>query len=189
MRKLLLALSLVLLIGGQVFAQGYAADPGVGDILGQGKYQSDAHKIFRMVHYVPVTYNGSTDVTAPAIAVWDKTLDDGVTVTLTTTSADSSVAGIIVTRANTPDVSGNTAVQNRGKDNWTWLQTYGLSTVDFLTLVDDVGSQIGTSTTAEEAAMCTPNTTQPERNGCFGFAYDTATAGDDGVQVFINGLD
>ena len=41
---------------------GYRQDPGTGDVLGQGKYQSDPHKIFRMVRYVPVTYSGAATV-------------------------------------------------------------------------------------------------------------------------------
>lgn len=195
MRKRLFLLTLAaLLIGGQAFAAtpGYEQNPGTGDILGQGKYQSDAHKIFRMVRYVPATYAGATTLAADSIVIWDLAADDGVTVTTTTTSGDSSVAGIIVTQALTPDTDGNTAAQDRGKGNWTWLQTYGLSQVDLASGASNVlaGASFGTSTTAgESAAFTVVNTANTQAFGIAGFYYDAATAGDNDVQVFLTGLD
>src|SRR3990167_4305393 len=98
MRKYLLALFAVLLLAGQAFAAtpGFRQNPGTGDILGQGKYQSDAHKIFRLVRYVQpsATFASAATLAADSIVVWDVTNDDGVTVTTTTISSDSAVAGI-----------------------------------------------------------------------------------------------
>ena len=191
MRKILLALITVLLMGvGQAFAvtPGYQQNPGTGDIMGQGKYQSDPHKTFRMVRYVPATYSGATTLAADSIVIWDLASDDGVTVTTSTTSSDSAVAGVIVAQALTPDTDGNTAAQDRGKGNWTWLQTYGSSQVNFAPTtgaINVTGQAFGTSTTAGEAAAFLPSTTDAKRQGNAGIAYDTAVAGDDDVQVFI----
>lgn len=176
---------------------GYRQNPGTGDILGQGKYQSDAHKIFRMVRYVPVTYAGATALAADSIVIWDLSADDGVTVTTTTTSRDSAVAGIIVVQALTPDVDGNTAVQDIGHPNWTWLQTYGLSQVDLNTTAGvSAGYAFGTSATAGEVTYFIPSSNNSDitvgdsaRQGNAGFFYDAATAGDNDVQVFLKGLD
>ena len=105
------ALLIVGLSYGTAFAQaGFRSDPGTGDILGQGKYQSDAHKIFRMVRYVQVAFDTTTALAADSIVVWDVTNDDGVTITTTTISSDSAVAGIIVQQALTQDTDANTDV-------------------------------------------------------------------------------
>lgn len=196
MKKLLLAFFAVLLIAGQALAAspGYRQNPGVGDILGQKKYQSDAHRMFRMVRYVQPSSGFATASALPtnSIVVWDVTNDDGVTVTTSTTSSDASVAGITVTASLTQDTQNNTAAQDIGQDNWTWLQTYGYTTVNFAAstgVVDVAGSQFGTSATAGEAAMCVYNSAAASKNGCAGIAYDTAVAGDDSVEVFIKGLD
>ena len=193
MRKFSLSLFALLLCVGVAFGatSGNRQDPGTGDILGQGKYQSDAHKIFRMVRYVPVTWGNSATLAADSLVVWDVTNDDGVTVTTTTTSYDSTVAGIIVTNALTPDTDGNTAAQDAGKDNWTWLQTYGMSQVNYLATEDTAtaGDAFGTSTTAGEAARFFPSTSDPGLNGKAGFFYDASTAGADDVEVFLLGLD
>ena len=192
MRKSLSILIAVLLsvffLGDAAFvqAQGFRANPGTGDVLGQGKYQSDAHRIFRMVRYVPATYSGATTLAADSIVIWDLSSDDGVTVTTTTTSSDTAVAGIIVAEALTPDTDGNTAAQDAGRVNWTWLQTYGLSQVDFSTQTGVVaGDAFGTGTTAGEAVGFVSNSNNPRAQGIAGFAYDAAAGGDNDVQVFL----
>ncbi len=192
-RKISIIAIAILLMGGIAFAQpGYRQNPGEGDILGQGNYQSDPHKIFRMVRYVPPTFSGSTALGADSIVSWDLTDDDGVTVTTTTTSWDTTVAGIIVVQALTQETDGNTAVEDRGRQNWTWLQTYGLSEVFISTTVDlTAGDAFGTSSTAGEATMYEPSTQSPymtidaRQQGMAGFVYDDATAGDDDVECFL----
>lgn len=195
MRKYILSVFAVLLLSGTAFAApGNTLNPGVGDILGQGKYQSDPHRIFRMVRFVQpsATFGSAATLEANSIVVWDVTNDDGVTVTTSIISSDATVAGVIATNALTQDTSGNTAAQDIGKDNWTWLQTYGSATVNFAPTVGTVnvaGAQFGTSTTLGEAAMCVYNSGRADLNGCAGIAYDSATAGDDDVEVFIKGVD
>lgn len=175
-------------MAGIAFAQpGYRRDPGVGDILGQGQYQSDAHKIFRMVRYDPPTWSGSGTLAADSIVIWsldDDYGDDGVTVTTTTTSYDSAVAGIIVQQAQTPDADDRTAVEDIGHRNWTWLQTYGLSEATVQSPVNS-GDSIATSSTAGSITQFFPSTSDSGANGNAGFAYDAATTSATDVQVFI----
>ena len=190
MRKYILSIFAVLLLAGTAFATGINSNPGVGDILGSGKYQSDPHRIFRMVRYVQpsATFGSASTLATNSIVVWDVTNDDGVTVTTSAISSDATVAGITATAALTADTSGNTAAQDAGKDNWTWLQTYGFTTVNFAAttgVVDVAGARFGTSTTAGEAAMCLSSVGRADLGGCAGFAYDTAAAGDNDVQVFL----
>lgn len=190
MRKRLSLFIAILLIAGVAFAAipGNRQNPGTGDILGQGKYDSDAHKIFRMVRYVQPVHDAAATLAADSIVIWDLTDDDGVTVTTTTTSSDSAVAGILATQALTQDTDGNTAVQDRGKDNWTWLQTYGLSQVDVgavIGVVTTAGNAMGTSTVAGEAAQFVSSTSDPQAQGNAGFFYDTAAAAANNVECFI----
>lgn len=189
-KKILYLTLAILLVSGVAFADtpGYRQSHGVGDILGQGKYQSDPHKIFRMVRYDPPTFLGSETLAKDSIVIWDLSADDGVTVTTTTTSSDSSVAGILATQALTPEVDGNTAAEDRGKQNWTWLQTYGLAQVNAVATVGVVataGAAMGTSTTAGEAAQFVASATDPNANGNAGFFYDAAAAGTDDVECFL----
>ena len=190
MKKFILTIFAVLLLAGQSFAAtpGYRSDPGVGDILGQGKYQSDAHRIFRMVRYIPATaHAGGATLAADSIVIWSLSADDGVTVTTSTTSYDSAVAGIIVQQALTSDTEGNTAAQDVGLVNWTWLQTYGKSQADFESAngIVAAGSALGISGTAGKVAKFLPSTSNAALNGNCGFFYDALAAGDSDVEVFL----
>jgi len=182
----ILSVALLMMVGLAAAATpGYRQSPGAGDILGQKKNQSDAHKIFRMVRYVQADFEGAATLAADSIVIWNLTEDDGVTVTTTTTSSDSSVAGIIVTAALTQDTEDNTAIEDRGKDNWTWLQTYGLSQVDNLLILNVAGEAMGTSTTAGEATSHIGSVTDPRAQGVAGFFYDTSAAAQEDVECFL----
>ena len=186
------ALAILLTIGiAFAVTPGYRQDHGVGDILGQGKYQGDPHKIFRMVRYLEPTFGTGTSLNPDAIVIWDLTADDGVTVTTTTTSWDSAVAGIVIATALTQDVDGNTALQDMGKDNWTWLQTYGLSEVTLATGDGtSAGDAFGTSATAGSATRfkgINSLTALPSarKQGNVGFIYDAVGSGATNVQCFL----
>lgn len=187
MRKLLLVLLAVLFIAGTAFAAtaGNRTSPGRGEIA-QMPYPSDPPKRFRLVRWVGVGASEST-LAADSIVVWDTTIDDGVTINTTTTSYDSSVAGILVTAALTQDTSDNTAVQDIGKDNWAWLQTYGKSQVNLCgnSAASAAGSAMGTSTTAGEANVFVASTSNPIANGYAGFFFDVVVAGVDDAEVFV----
>lgn len=195
-KRILYILIAIALVSGVAFAEtpGFRLNPGTGDILGQGKFQSDAHKIFRMVRYDQDGLAGST-LAADSIVVWDVTNDDGVTITTSTTSYDTTVAGIIVQQAVTQEIEANTAILDRGKRNWTWLQTYGLSQVDLQgpsgTIGDTItaGDAMCISTTAGEAWVFIASTSNPRLQGKAGFFYDASNYGDDDVECFLIGLD
>jgi len=180
----------VLLVAGVAMAAlpGRDVSPGRGDIMGnKGRYDFDAHKTFRLVRYVPAsgTINSATLV-ANSIVIWDSTSKDGVTVTTTTTSYDSLVAGIIVQQALTPQTLGNTAAVDAGGRNWTWLQTYGLADVRVSATHPSVaGSAAGTSETAGEAGLFVASTTDAALQGNAGVWLEAGAKATDDVAVFL----
>lgn len=188
MRKYLFLVLAILLVCGVAVAAtpGYRTSPGAGDVLGGNAYQETPGKIFRMVRYIPATYSGAATLPADSMVIWDLTNDDGVTVTTSTTSSDSAVAGILVTASLTPDTDGNTAAQDVGKGNWTWLQTYGLSQVDNTLIVVTAGDAMGTSTTAGEANPHQGSVNNARAQGIAGFFYDSAAAAAEDVECFLN---
>lgn len=192
-RKLLLVLLAILFVWGMAFAAtpGTRTSPGRGEII-EMPYQSDPPKKFRVVRWVG-TGATESELAKDSIVVWDTTIDDGVTINTTTTSGDSAVAGIIVQAALTQDTADNTAIQDIGRDNWTWLQTYGLCEVDLASTVAVVaGGAMGTSATAGAATRylytMTPTTIGlSDRNigGYAGFFFDDAIASTTNVQCFL----
>jgi len=186
-KRIFLVLLAVLFVWGIAFAAtpGTRTSPGRGEIV-QMPYASDPPKRFRMVRWVGAGATEST-LAADSIVVWDTTIDDGVTINTTTTSYDSSVAGILVTAALTQDTVDNTAVQDIGKDNWAWLQTYGKSQVNLAATAasTSAGSAMATSTTAGEAAPFVASTSSSIANGFAGFFFDVATSGTDDVECFV----
>ena len=190
-RKILSLVLVTLLVAGVAFAAtpGFRLSPGIGEIPIQGGTQSSPGKIFRMVRYVPTSGGlNNTTVSANSLVVWDVISDDGVTVTLSTTSGATAVAGILAQQCLTPATLGNTAAVDRGKRNWTWLQTHGLAAVDLATdSAIGAGSAFGTSL---ERGIGTgwPGigaTLGPTNVGKAGFVYDAVTAGGTDVEVFL----
>lgn len=184
---------ILLFIGNVAFGASSGRDlgHGPGDVKGNNssRYDYDAHRTFRLVRYVPPTYSAtSATLATESIVVWSTVSDDGVTVTTTTVSPDSAVAGIIVQVALTPTTAaaGNTARQDLGRRNWTWLQTYGKAEVRINTTNAVVaGNAMGTSAVAGEADIFVASTTDATKNGNAGFFYDTGAAAADNVEVFI----
>jgi len=194
-RKLISLVLITLFLMGSTAA--YAASAGrdlghdAGDVAGNNssRYDFDAHRTFRLVRYVPSAYSAtSATLATESLVTWSTVSDDGVTVTTTTTSYDSAIAGVIVQVALTPTTAdaGNTAKQDLGRRNWTWLQTYGkvecrVSAVGGV----NVGAAIGASETAGEAAEFLASTTDATAQGNGGFWYDTAAKGTDNVEAFL----
>ena len=187
MKKIISLVLVALLIGSVAHAVQPIASPGIGDKLGQAKFQSDPHKIFRLVRYMPASgTQDSATLVAESIVIWDTTSDDGVTVTTTTTSPDSRVAGIIAVQALTGDPLGNSATDDIGARNWTWLQTYGKAEVRIgASNPVAVGAAMGTSGTAGEADAFVANATDSTKNGNAGFFMDAGTAAADNVECFL----
>lgn len=186
-RRIILVLLAVLFIVGIAFATtpGTRTSPGRGEIV-QMPYQSDPPKRFRVVRYVGTA--GGDALAADSIVIWDLTLDDGITINTTTTSGDSAVAGILVTAALTQDTADNTAIEDIGRDNWAWLQTYGLSQVDISAAAVVAGNAMGTSATAGAATKYGYDgqaTVASLKQGYAGFFFDSAAASATDVQCFI----
>lgn len=186
MKKLLLISLAVLLCASMVYA---ATPPGTGDIMGTGNLASAPGKIFRLVRYVPTTGTiDSRTLSAESIVIWDTTSDDGVTVTLTTTSQDARVAGIVVNDILTPEMGalGNSAAADVGKRNWGYVQTYGYA------LVYGCGDgllQVGRPFATSNASSLAGNSSITVTGGMSaGFAYDTQSASGES-EVFIRGLE
>ena len=190
LNKIVVLFVAILLMAGLAIAAtpGRDTSPGKGDIMGNvGRYDDDAHKTFRLVRYVPAAGSGnSATLAAESIVVWDIISDDGVTVTTTTTSYNSAVAGIIVNAALTPQVLGQTAAYDAGKRNWTWLQTYGLAQVRIHTDGPvTAGQAMSTGGAAGEACEFKSSTSDASLQGNAGFFYDSGLAAADDVECFV----
>lgn len=191
MKKIISIFLVALLVAGSAFAAtpGFRLSPGIGEnkTSVQGGQQSDPGKTFRLVRYVPPSgSSASTTLVTESIVVYDVISDDGVTVTTSTTSYDSAVAGIIVQAALTPETLGNTAAQDRGKRNWTWLQTHGLAQVRVH--ADGpvtAGDALSVGGTAGEACEFLASASSSGLNGNAGFFYDSALAAVDDVECFV----
>lgn len=176
-RKLFLLIA-ILLVGGLAFSG--LAFAGSTEIFGQGGFQSTPHRIYRLVHNP-----NATVVSAERLVIWDLTIDNGVSVSYSTTSGDSAVAGILVEAILGQVIASNTAAEDIGKRNWGLMQTYGLAAVSVASGVGTAGNAMGTSPTAGEAGDFTANTSTSNANGMAGFFYDTAAAGEDEVECFL----
>ncbi len=188
LRKLF-ALSLVaFLVAGTCYAAGPTGPGSPGDILGQAKYQFEAHKIFRLVHVSPGN-NDADGIAAGSVVVWDDVLDDGVSVETTTTSGDGAVAGVLVTTvvSNDPDASANTLASDDAglAANWGWLQTYGLyqdataNATSAITATESIcAGQTAGSISGWNAALSSTN------SGILGCALDDFVASGTG-DIFI----
>ncbi len=176
-RKLFLFIA-VLLVGGLAFSG--LAFAGSAEIFGQGGYPSDPHKIFRLVHNP-----NATVISAEAIVIWDLTADNGVSVTVSTTSGDSAVAGILTEALPAQVTASNTVAQDIGKANWVLMQTYGLAEVSVGREVNTAGAAMGTSSVSGAAGEFIANASTSNSNGFAGFFYDTALPGEDDVECFL----
>ena len=191
MKKIVCLILAALLVAGTAYATtpGYRINPGIGEnkTTCQGGQVSDPGKTFRMVRYVPASGDGnSATLATESIVIWDTTSDDGVTVTTTTVSPASTVAGVIVQVGLTPVTLGLTAAQDRGDRCWTWLQTHGLAQVRIgATNEVKVGAAMGTSGTAGEADQYVASVSDSTKLGNAGFFFDDAAAAADDVECFI----
>lgn len=186
-----MAVMLIVLVGMGTYA--FAApniSGGIGDIMGQGQFPSDPGKIFRLVRYVPAAGDANSwTLTKDSIVIFDTNSDDGVTVTTTTTSYDSRVAGVLAIDALTPDAQTNgwSAAASVGRRNWTWLQTYGIAEVyvqnDCATAT--AGDALATGSDLGRTCDFLASTDSAVANGNAGFYYDTGAANADDVECFI----
>lgn len=195
MKKIAFILLAALLVCG-MSSLSFAANRSMGDDGGwvaPKAYDWSPERTFRWVRYVAPSTSAAlisteSKLTADSIVIWDCTSDDGVTVTTTTTSYDSAVAGVVLNDILTPDLNtdGNSAQNSYSKRNWGWLQTYGLAEVSGMTLgTAAVKSAVGTSSQCGKAGTFVASTTNPVLQGNAGVYLDAYTAGATDVEVFL----
>lgn len=197
LRLKFLALIAVGLLGFSTFALAtpQPADDGIIKRLTGGR-ASKAVKVYKLVRYAEQGEN-AVPLASGEVVVWDTISDDGVTIDVTTTSADGAIAGICVTSFETADVAGP-ADNQEGRRNWGFIQVHGPA----LAYVNRGGgnnhaagdpfitSEDSGAVTRFEAANATylngATTTTQNRSRSGGFFMDASTSsGDDRVDVFI----
>jgi hypothetical protein len=190
MKKSLILLVAALLVCGVAFAATPAnqISPGAGDIVAKHGSDMIPDKTFRLVRYMPSVL-GNLNVatlTKDSIVIWDIASDDGVTITTTLTSNDPAVAGIVPIAILTPETFGQTLTEDLGRRNWGWVQTYGKSNVNMMTLgTAAAGACLGTGSDRGQAAAFIASTTPGSTNGSAGFYFDAGTAAATGVECFL----
>ena len=122
--------------------------------------------------------------------------DDGVSVNLTTTSADGAFAGFAVVAIPTAEASSTTIYDDEGRRNWGWIIVHGPMTANitaggtsaagvgkaFITSTD-AAKIAGYPTAAADAGWVTTATQSGTSVG--GFFLDAPAAGDTTAEVFI----
>lgn len=120
-------ISLMLLVGfvlmqGVGFAATEPSDTGIRKRV-VGASASVPTKVFQLVRFA--NRGANAIVNSGDVVVWDTNSDDGVTVALTTTSGDGSIAGIAVSQIVSPDSGSSSAADDEGRNNWGYIQVYG----------------------------------------------------------------
>ena len=195
MKKVIsLVLIALLMMSGVALAQpAFRQSPGEGAIMNnlQGGTWASPTKTFRMVRWAPAQQGPNVpSLTADSIVIWDANSDDGVTVTTTTTSNDSAVAGLIPVRILTPDASRSLS-SDVGQRNWGYLQTYGYALADCAD--DTVIAAKGKFGTSDQAGLIGGpgalggggETAAATNLGLAGFVFDAVTASKTEQEVFI----
>lgn len=186
MKKLFLLLIIAAsLFGGNAFA--YNDDGNVNIKETSGGSNADPVRVYMLVRYPEIQASANfLALSAGDVVVWDTISDDGVTINRVQASGQSrdAVAGIVVATI-TADVASSSAVNDIGRKNWGYIQTYGIcTTAKTSSAINFAGQNIAASNTsgfvtAIEQAAANNNAAR------LGFAYDTASAGAS-VEVFIN---
>ena len=124
LKVIALSLLSVFVLGGVAFAVNQPNDPGIKKHL-TGTDQATPSKVYKMVRLSNSGLDSASRVSGDAV-VYDTNSDDGVTVRTTTTSADGSFAGILVTALQSSDaVTGTSAADDIGRRNWGFIQVHG----------------------------------------------------------------
>lgn len=161
-----------------------------------GSYQSDAYREVRLVRN-PQTHGDGVRMVSGDAVIWDTGSDDGVTVALTTTSADGAFAGILVTAIPTTDQACSTAFDHVGRANWGWVCTYGGPTLakvsaggtnnhsakDFFITSADSGAVTTIANRTTTLAVQVGGQREVAASG--GFFMDAATAANTLEEVFV----
>ena len=171
----------------------YATDGKVANIEGSGSTAADPVRVYQLVRYGESGVNNSS-LTEGDVVIWDIVSDDGVSVNLVGTAgnpavSNDAVAGVVVSPTIlTQDATGNTAVQDIGRRNWGYIQTYGLNTAANISVAAGActASNGLRASGAARNADCIPAGTPTQGGGAtLGFTYDTVSATGTDNEIFI----
>ena len=201
--KSLLSLSLVVMLLGISGIAQAVPDPNFSTWIVKrqtGGKQSDSVRVIKLVRLSTVNPNG-TSVVSGDVLVYDTVSDDGVSVRLTTTSADGAIAGIACTAIATSDNVGtiNSAADHVGGNNWGYIVVHGPANAKvssghaanfavgdrFITSGDS--GAIGEPQTIQGAVtLANLNEAAVTAQKTGGFTFDAGTVGDTSIEVFVN---
>ncbi len=158
-------------------------------------------RTLKLVRNGAASPNAST-ISVDSVVIYDTTSDDGVTVTMTTTSLDGAIAGVVASGSNIPTsdaTSGTTASDDAGRRNWGWIVVHGPATAKAIaggTNGHSVGDSFFTSTDAGAVTTMGPlsnasasfdgtalTARMKRRNG--GFFMDAADGTSTTYDVFV----
>lgn len=148
MKKFLFVVALSLAFGGI----------GHAEQIDKGQSLSTAPKKFFVGRYArtgAIATAGGQEISKDSVVVWDTTSRDGVSILTTTTSGDSTVAGIAMDRI--PGSSrDNTAAQDENQNNWGRIKVWGLHEDARVASVATIktGDKLCTSGTAQALSRC-----------------------------------
>ena len=179
MNKLLKSIPLfaiALMVSTMAVAFDQPSDP--GEIEGKKLVLGQPVKVYQLVRN-PLVGDNDTSFASADVLLWDTVSDDGVTVNRvgnTDISASSdAVAGVVV--GSIPTADDNGAVDpssDRWKNNWGYIQTYGIALVDVDGSNIAVGEGLRASATANQATAVGGDLTS-NGGASLGFAMDAST--------------
>lgn len=202
MRKLIFSLAIFLAgVLGLVcnLPMAYAInDPSFGAWENKSRATGDAHpvRVLKMVRNQERGQNGSSLSSGDAVS-YSTVSDDGITIGVSTVSAEGAFAGILCTTIPTGDSNATSFQDDRGRRNWGWVIVHGPANATvtaggtnghaagdpMITSADD-----GVVTTLEFRAGATV-VSSAELNkavrGVKGFFLDAATAANTTEEVFV----
>jgi hypothetical protein len=180
-------------------ANAYPDDPTYAtwtDKSGKVTKQGNPVRVLKMVRLADNRDIGVSVVSGDAL-VYSLVSDDGVSVALTTTSADGALAGIAATAILTSDsLNTNSARDDAGRRNWGWIVVHGPADANvsaggtngnsagdlFITSTDSgkiTALQTGAASTAVTVALL------DDVKGAGGFFMDAASGSATKTKVFV----
>ena len=150
--------------------------------------------VLKFVRYGESAQNGAQIVSGDAV-VYDSISDDGITIDLTTTSADGTFAGLAVVVIPTSDSTTVTsAFSDVGRRNWGWILVHGRASANVTAggtnnnAVGDIlitSSDAGKVTTLVNTGTPTAADNYKGTRGRGGFFFDAADGSSTVVDVFV----
>lgn len=199
MKKLILILLTFGMLSGTAFA-----GPPETDILSEkkglgGRRQGDQAAVIVLVRNSGASASSTAlNIVSADAVVYDTNSDDGVSVRLTTTSADGALAGIAVTAITSSDAtSGTSAFDDNGRRNWGYILVHGRCLAK-TSAGGTNGNNIGDAfiTSVDSGAITTfallnsdaggVNSALKTSTATGGFFYDAAVAGATFAEVQVD---